>query len=192
MARPRSADKQEAILDAAARALAEHGAAATTARIARLAGVAEGTVFTYFDTKDALLNALYLHLKDGLRSAMMGAFPHGDSVERRARHAWNAFVEWGVTHPDGRRALRQLEVGANIEEANRVAGASGFGAVRDMFRECLSGMSGLSDEQVMNFCGALFSSMAEVTMDSIAREPEQQEAYREAGFRAIWAALQAH
>ncbi|MBN3723219.1 TetR/AcrR family transcriptional regulator [Burkholderia sp. Ac-20379] len=192
MARPRSTDKQEAILDAAARALAEHGVAATTARIARLAGVAEGTVFTYFDTKDALLNALYLHLKDGLRSAMMDAFPHDDTAERRARHAWNAYVAWGVTNPDGRRALRQLEVGANIEEANRLAGAAGFGAVRDTFRECLSGTSGLSAEQVLSFCGALFSSMAEVTMDSIAREPEQQAAYREAGFRAIWAALQAH
>lgn len=192
LARPRSTDKHEAILDAAARALAEHGVAATTARIARLAGVAEGTVFTYFDTKDALLNALYLHLKAGLRSAMMDAFPGEDTVERRARHAWDAFVAWGVTNPDGRRALRQLEVGANIEEANRLAGAAGFGAVRDTFRECLSGTSGLSTEQALGFCGALFASMAEVTMDSIAREPEQQAAYREAGFRAIWAALQAH
>ncbi|MCA3789336.1 TetR family transcriptional regulator, partial [Burkholderia sp.] len=53
MARPRSPDKHDAILAAAARALAEDGATATTARIARLAGVAEGTVFTYFETKDA-------------------------------------------------------------------------------------------------------------------------------------------
>ena len=44
MARPRSEDKREAILAAAAQALAADGPAATTARIDRLAGVAEGTV----------------------------------------------------------------------------------------------------------------------------------------------------
>ncbi|WP_186137863.1 TetR/AcrR family transcriptional regulator [Burkholderia gladioli] len=192
MARPRSLDKHEAILDAAARALAEHGASATTARIARLAGVAEGTVFTYFESKDALLNALYLHLKDGLRTAMMGEFPFEGSAEQRARHAWNAYVSWGVADPDARRAMRQLDISGRIEEANRVAGAQGFCAVRDIFREQLTNADGLPQEQRLAFCGALFSSMAETTMDFIAQEPGRHEAYREAGFQAVWAALQAH
>lgn len=46
MARPFGEKKRSAILSAA------------TARIARAAGVAEGTVFTDFPTKDALLNEL--------------------------------------------------------------------------------------------------------------------------------------
>ncbi len=193
MARPRSSDKQEAILEAAARALAEHGAAAaTTARIARLAGVAEGTVFTYFDTKDALLNALYLYLKDGLRAAMMSDFPFDAAPEARARHAWNGYVSWGVSMPHARRALRQLEVATTLDQASRTAGSQGFGPVLDTFRECVSGASGLPTEQVLSFCGSLFSSMADVTMDYIAQAPGQQAAYREAGFRAIWAALLAH
>lgn len=37
-------------------------------------------MFTYFESKDALLNALYLHLKDGLRTAMMGEFPFEGSA----------------------------------------------------------------------------------------------------------------
>ncbi|MBI0328108.1 TetR/AcrR family transcriptional regulator [Burkholderia plantarii] len=192
MARPRSSDKHEAILDAAAAALAQHGAAATTARIARLAGVAEGTVFTYFETKDALLNALYLHLKDGLRAALMTGFPHGASAEQRARHAWNGYVSWGVSNPDGRSAMRQLDVSGRIEPASRAAGSAGFGAIRDVFRERLSGTSGLDTDQALTFCGALFSSMAEATMDFIANTPELEAQYREAGFRSIWAALQAH
>lgn len=66
MARPKSEDKKLALLDAAAVAIAQTGIAASTAVIARNAGVAEGTLFRYFATKDDLLNALYLHLKSDL------------------------------------------------------------------------------------------------------------------------------
>src|SRR5579864_320739 len=75
MARPRSEDKRNAILAAAAQVIAEQGIGAPTARIARLAGVAEGTLFTYFDTKDELLNQLYLEIKAELREAMMATYP---------------------------------------------------------------------------------------------------------------------
>lgn len=61
MARPKSEDKKQALLEAATAAFAQSGIAASTALIARNAGVAEGTLFRYFATKDDLLNALYLH-----------------------------------------------------------------------------------------------------------------------------------
>lgn len=53
MARPKSEDKKQALLEAATQAIAQSGIAASTAVIARNAGVAEGTLFRYFATKDA-------------------------------------------------------------------------------------------------------------------------------------------
>jgi AcrR family transcriptional regulator len=76
VARPKSEDKKMALLDAAAVAIAKTGIAASTAVIARNAGVAEGTLFRYFATKDDLLNALYLHLKSDLCQTMI------DSLDR--------------------------------------------------------------------------------------------------------------
>ena len=68
MARPKSEDKRNAILDAATRVFAERGlAAAPTSEISRRAGVADGTLFTYFKTKDDLINALYREIKLGTR-----------------------------------------------------------------------------------------------------------------------------
>ena len=54
MARPRSEDKRTAILEAATEVVAVLGVGAPTAKIAKGAGVAEGTLFTYFATKDDL------------------------------------------------------------------------------------------------------------------------------------------
>ncbi|HHL4082548.1 TetR/AcrR family transcriptional regulator [Burkholderia sola] len=189
MARPRSPDKHEAILAAAARALAEDGATATTARIARLAGVAEGTVFTYFETKDALLNALYVSLKADMREAMMTGFPEHAPAEQAVRHAWNGYVSWGVANPDGRRALQQLGVSGRIDDANRAAGAEGFGAIRALLREQVAASGALNRDEAHAFCSALFTSIADVAMESIARDPARADAYREAGFRALWAVL---
>ncbi|RQR31959.1 MULTISPECIES: TetR/AcrR family transcriptional regulator [unclassified Burkholderia] len=191
MARPRSPDKHDAILAAAARALAEDGASATTARIARLAGVAEGTVFTYFETKDALLNALYLSLKAGMRDAMMTGFPEHAPAEQAMRHAWRGYVSWGVANPDGRRALRQLGVSGRIDDAHRAAGAEGFGAVHVLLREQIAASGGLKADDAQAFRAALFTSIAETAMELIARDPAQADAYREAGFRALWAVLHA-
>jgi len=189
VARPRSPDKHEAILAAAARALAEDGATATTARIARLAGVAEGTVFTYFETKDALLNALYVSLKADMREAMMTGFPEHAPAEQAVRHAWNGYVSWGVANPDGRRALQQLGVSGRIDDANRAAGAEGFGAIRALLREQVAASGALNRDEAHAFCSALFTSIADVAMESIARDPARADAYREAGFRALWAVL---
>ncbi|MCA8000529.1 TetR/AcrR family transcriptional regulator [Burkholderia metallica] len=191
MARPRSPDKHEAILAAAARALAEDGATATTARIARLAGVAEGTVFTYFETKVALLNALYLSLKAGMREAMMAGFPEHAPVEQAVRHAWNGYVSWGVADPDGRRALQQLNVSGRIDDAHRAAGAEGFGGINVLLRELVTASGALKPDEAYAFCAALFTSIAETAMESIARDPARADAYREAGFRALWAVLHA-
>jgi len=56
MARPLDQTKRRAILDAALRIISGEGLSATTAQIAREAGVSAGSLFTYFPDKNTLLN----------------------------------------------------------------------------------------------------------------------------------------
>ena len=107
MARPKSEDKRNAILDAAIRLFAERGlAAAPTSEISRRAGVAEGTLFTYFETKDDLINALYREIKLELADAMMSDFPRKKKVGTRLRHVWDRYVNWGIANPNSARCWR--------------------------------------------------------------------------------------
>src|SRR4051812_40820049 len=58
-ARPLPADERRAVILAAARPLVlEHGRGTTTKLIAEAAGVAEGTIFRVFPTKDELFDAV--------------------------------------------------------------------------------------------------------------------------------------
>src|ERR1700737_5344054 len=125
MARPLSEEKRTAILEATAEVVAMLGVSAPTAKIAKDAGGAEGTLFTYFANKDELLNRLYLELKMDLRDAMMTSYPAGKSLIDRNRHVWDRYIGWGSAHPLKRRAMRQLVVSARItEESKKLAGAA--------------------------------------------------------------------
>src|ERR1700686_50885 len=99
MARPLSEDKRTAILEAATEAVAMLGVSAPTAKIAKGAGVAEGTLFTYFANKDELLNRLYLELKMDVRDAMMTGYPARKSLIDRSRHVWPRYIGWGWDNP---------------------------------------------------------------------------------------------
>jgi AcrR family transcriptional regulator len=187
MSRPRSEDKRNAILDAATEVVAELGIGAPTARIAKDAGVAEGTLFTYFATKDELLNQLYLMLKLDLREAMMRGYPFGKSLIERSRHIWNGFVGWGSAYPLKRKAMVQLGVSDRITERNKKLGSEAFGEINEMLRESLAG--GALKDQPPAFAGAIMSAIADTTMDFIAREPRQAKQYTKAGFDAFWKAI---
>ena len=76
----RAADKRERILDAAERIFARHGFfAAKVSDVAKEAGVADGTIYLYFKSKDDLLISLFgrrmQQLNAALRTAIAGKSP---------------------------------------------------------------------------------------------------------------------
>jgi len=81
-------DKREAIFDAALTLFAERGFHGTSVPdIATRAGVGAGTIYRYFEGKDALVNALYQHYKGVLVQALLTRFDP-DGPPRAAFHAF--------------------------------------------------------------------------------------------------------
>lgn len=187
MARPRSEDKRNAILAAAVEAFAEAGLGAPTARIAKAAGVAEGTLFTYFTTKDELLNQLYLSLKTELRDATMPACPRNADLREKTRHFWLAYVAWGAAQPDKRRLLGLMKLSPSIKEATRNAGAEAFADLLDALREGIA--RGQLQPYSTDFVCAIMSALAETTMEFMCLEPKQAARHRDNGFAAFWQAI---
>ncbi len=188
MARPRSEDKRNAILTAATQVFAEQGLSAPTARIAREAGVAGGTLFTYFRTKEELLNQLYLSLKLEMREMLMAAYPHEASLQQRMQHFWRSYVGWGVANPDKRKVMVQLALSSHIDDRSKAISAEAFAEIGALLEE--SRRSGLlRDRLPPELVPAILGALAEMTMDLVLREPKQAEYYSQAGFEACWNAI---
>src|SRR5580700_1443302 len=129
MARARSSKKRGAIVRAAAQEIAEVGLGAPTAKIARRAGVAAGTLFLYFANKEELLNELYIELKSETYKKVNANFPRKGSLERRARHIWSSYLDWAIEFPEKRKVSMQLNVSDLITSEARARTAAERGAV---------------------------------------------------------------
>src|SRR5450755_3748035 len=119
MARSKSEDKRNAILSAATKVFAERGLGAPTSAISQAAGVAEGTLFTYFKTKDELINALYREIKLELADAMMSDFPRRVGIRDRLQHVWNHYLAWGVKNPSQHKVLQQMTVWSGLTKESK-------------------------------------------------------------------------
>src|ERR1700676_1121647 len=138
MAKPKSEDKRNAILSAATQVFAERGLGAPTAAITSAAGIAEGSLFTYFKTKDELINALYRELKLELADSMMSGFPRKQSVRHRLEHVWNGYVHWGVANPDQQKVLKQIQVWGGLTQESKQAGSAPFTEMQRMTEDALT------------------------------------------------------
>jgi AcrR family transcriptional regulator len=183
MARPRSEDKRVALLEAATEAVAAHGLGAPTARIAKAAGVAEGTLFRYFPTKDDLLNELYLHIKQKTSVAVARKYVADAPLRYRAQALWDGYIDWGLANPQASQALNQLTASGVVTQATR--------------EQCLAEFpepgiaTGLSTSAAFvhlpaAFADALFLALASTTMEFAARDPQNAETYKASGFVALW------
>lgn len=187
MARPKSEDKKQALLEAATEAFASQGIAASTAMIARNAGVAEGTLFRYFSTKDDLLNALYLHLKGDLCHTMRSSLAGAVTPQDFTRSIWNSYIGWGVRNPLGHRAIRRMAMSEKITPDTRQQVSDMFPELHTLCQRSIRDIF-LTDE-FRAFGDALFLSLAEMTIEFASNEPARADAYTALGFDAMWRAL---
>jgi AcrR family transcriptional regulator len=148
-----AADKREAILAAALRLIARSGLHNTPmSAVAREAGVAAGTLYLYFPSKEAMINALYLEvLADRTRAILgdPGSRPElADDGREALWRSWHAHARWHLDHPDASNLVVQCqrsgiltpetrEAEQRIEEEGMIRLREGIerGLLRDMSRQ---------------------------------------------------------
>ena len=95
-----SADFERAILDAARAGVAEHGYANLSMRqIAKAVGCSVGTIYLYYDNKDALYGALVDEAVRHLIASYQPAFGIENPVERLEAFC-RSYVRFALTYPE--------------------------------------------------------------------------------------------
>ena len=185
MARPKSDDKRQAIIAAAIQVFAENGLSATpTSAISKAAGVAEGTLFTYFSTKNDLINALYRSFKVELAELLMSEFPREKDVRSKLQHLWDAYVSWGVAHPQKLKVMMLLRVSEALTAESKAIGYEPFSEVEQMARDSIA--QRVLRDQPVEFLAAVMGNLAETTMAFMANDVKAADTYRQAGFEMLW------
>ncbi len=94
-------EKELQILNASLKLFVKHGFHGTsTAEIAKSAGVATGTLFHYFKTKEELINRLYLYAKESMLGEISGHYNIEKSFKENIKYLWISLVDFGIKKPE--------------------------------------------------------------------------------------------
>ena len=97
---PEHPERRESILDAALACFVERGFHGTAIpQIAREAGIAAATIYHYFDSKEAMVNALYRRWKGEVAQRVFAAFPPTATPREQVAVVWDQMVEFALAHP---------------------------------------------------------------------------------------------
>lgn len=95
-------------MDAALTCFVERGFYGTAIpQIAEQADVAAGTIYHYFESKEALVNALYRSWKQAVAQRVFTAFPQEGPVREQFRVMWHEMIAFAMAEP---RAFAFIEL----------------------------------------------------------------------------------
>jgi len=129
-------DKRTAILSASLTLFTERGFHGTpTSMIAREAGIATGTLFHYFKTKEELITALYLSVKKEAGAVLKAGADGGRDWEEKLDRAGRAYIEWGLENPEKVRFMQQFCYSPFVSKETHEEGISHFLFFYDLIAE---------------------------------------------------------
>jgi len=113
-------DKQRRILDAALHVFAENGVHGTAVPpIAEAAGVAVGTLYRYFDSKEALVNAVFRDTKARLGEHLLNGIKPDNDPRSLFVTLWDRLVDFARQEPRAFRFLEMQDHARYLDDASR-------------------------------------------------------------------------
>jgi AcrR family transcriptional regulator len=185
--RRKSNDKRNSILAAATQVFAERGLGAATSAISAAAGIAEGTLFIYFKTKDEMVNALHGAILQDLADAMMVGYPRRKSARLRVEHVWQKYLDWGLANVSEHSILRQVEMWPGLTEETKNAGRATFLEIEQLITEAVETRV-FRDLPRQTFEAAM-NALADMALKLIRGDGKNEAVYREIGFAMLWGGL---
>ena len=159
--------KKDNIKAAALQILVDNGIHATPmSAIAKAANTGMGTIYNYYPTKEALINAIYLDIKE--REEKLLVAPHKKrSIKSIFIHYYLTVTNFYLENPDYFRFVNQLQSSPIITPENKAKGYQAIQPVIEMLKRGQQEglIKKMSIEELLQFIGgALLSHLAWLIM----------------------------
>ncbi|MEM1250226.1 MAG: TetR/AcrR family transcriptional regulator [Acidobacteriota bacterium] len=168
----------EKVLDGAVAAFDAHGVGVSTAKVASIAGVSNGTLFNYFRTKQELVDAIYLYLKGQLAEAI-GEIDAKRPLIEQSRQIYTAWFGWAAAAPERSRVAALLHQSGLVSDAAVAKMLEAFAAPARVLTDLEA--SGTMVDLPTDYVSALMQAQVELAVASNLNEQQRQTA-----FDAMW------
>ncbi|MDW7731966.1 MAG: TetR/AcrR family transcriptional regulator [Methanolobus sp.] len=182
-------DKKKALMEAALKLFTERGFHGTsTAQISKEAGVATGTLFNYFPTKEDLINGLYFEVKGQLSRSMGKDIQTQNTFQDKLRKMWYNLIEWGLNNREDFLFVGQFCSSPYITNYTREVVMKEYVFLHDLVKEGVENgdIRDYSEELVIAMFYQSSRTVVNFILDS---EIQDKDKVIEDGFQIIWEGL---
>lgn len=192
MSRKLNAEKRASLLSAALKLFVAQGVSQTsTAAIAQEAGVAAGTLFLYFPTKQNLIHELVLKIGREQSAYINALLTPTLSVRETFFTIWTGSVRWFLENMDAYHYVRQVRDSGWLDPAVVQESEKFFGYYYEAIQRGLA--EGCLKAYPVEVIGAILYQdiVAVLNLISAQPDPAQQAAYIQWGFDIFWDGISA-
>jgi len=173
--------KPETILAAAMKVFGDQGVNVSTAKIAKEAGVSNGTLFNYFPTKQDLIDQLYVSLKQDMADSI-GEIDGTLPISSQLRIIWDRWLSWVKSHRDAHlvvNLLHQSGLASTEAQENAMQALAESGRVMAAAQE-----AGIYVDLPMNYITAIIQSHLDHAVEAELNDQQVDLAYD-----VLWSAI---
>jgi len=183
------ADRRQAILDAALDLFSEHTYGGTAMPlIAERAGVAAGTIYRYFPSKEDLANAVYRDCKLAMQAALSEHARSG-AIRDQFRGLWRGLWAFSQANPAAFRFLETHHHTPYLDRASRAVGDVVSHTVADFVRRGQRGRA-IRPGDPLVLIALAFGAFVGLVKDAADRHVVIDDKTLRASEDAVWAMLE--
>ncbi len=183
-------DKKTAIMESALKLFTERGFHGTsTAQISKEAGIATGTLFNYFPTKEDLINSLYFEVKGQLSQSMGKEIEAHNTFQDKLRKIWSNLIKWGADNQEEFLFVGQFCSSPYITKFTREEVMKEYVFLHDLVNQGIK--TGVIRDFSAELTIAMFYQASRVVVNLILDSDSSQNKNKfiEDGFQIIWKGL---
>jgi AcrR family transcriptional regulator len=183
-------DKQEAILSTALTLFTERGFFGTpTSLISKEAGVATGTLFFHFKTKEDLIDTIYRRVKIEAAGAMCRGLDSEQTAKGKLRRLGFNAVTWGIQNPAKLKFMEQFAHSPFVSTTAREEGMSRFLFLQDLVQDGIREGAIRNTDPTLVFCMMASALSGLIALASATDNPAVRDAIIEEGLDVVWNGL---
>lgn len=128
--------KKNQIIEAALSLFVQQGLQATPmSQVAKAAGTGMGTIYNHFDSKESLINAIYIYVKEKEAAFVFQDYDSQKSVRWRFEYLYGRLMKYFMENPVEYQFMDRFSISPIITDETRTEGLRHFEIMRQLFEE---------------------------------------------------------
>ncbi|MDP3564094.1 MAG: TetR/AcrR family transcriptional regulator [Methanoregula sp.] len=188
----KSTDNREKILATALTLFTERGFFGTpTSLISKEAGVATGTLFFYFPTKEELIDTLYRRIKSEAATVLRRNFDNEKTALAKLRRVGFNAVEWGIENPAKQKFMEQFAHSPFVSTNAHEEGMSHFRFLKELVGDgiCKGTIRNIDSDLLFCMMASSFSGL--IARAYAEKDPDPRKKITEEGLDFIFNGMKA-